>query len=170
MGAHIEINKEEQFWNTDPKYFRLWECVWWSWLLKVFQVLPVAGWRIFDVASDIFGLPRKWFLFIYAYKSIIFCTHNHEDSLGQVVGIHAEVWNILCVARRDRDVEIFQAWNRYRVSLDMFCSFGSSFWIYFVVLVFHFGYILCCDNSFWIYIVVLMAHPVSLFYNNWCFF
>jgi hypothetical protein len=60
-------------------------------VVKVFQALSVADWRIFDVANDIFGLPRKLFLFIYAYKSI-FCSHNHEDFLGQIVGIHAEVW------------------------------------------------------------------------------
>jgi len=39
----------------------------------------------------------------------------------------------------------------------------------FVVLVAHFGYVLCCDNSFWICIVVLMAHSVSLFFTSGVF-
>jgi hypothetical protein len=83
----------------------------------------------------IFGLPREWFLFICACVSIICCTHKaHEDSLCQVVDIHAEVWNKLCMASRDRDAEILiQCQHELRI---------ESVWIYFIVLIAHSEYVM----------------------------
>lgn len=124
----------------------------------------MAGWRIFDVAIDIFGLPRKWFLFIYAYESIIFCTHTaHKDSLCQIVGMHAEVWKKLCVESMDRYVEIwiwFQAWIRNRVSVNTFCCFDSSFWICHVLIA-HSG---CFFNSFF-WTCLLHDSPLCIYFN-----
>jgi hypothetical protein len=112
-------------------------------------------------------LPRKWFLFINAYESIIFCTHTaHEDSLCEIVGIQAKVWNKLCMTSRDRDVEIwiwFQELIRNKVSLDMFCCFYSSLWIYHVVLITHSG---CFFSSlFWTCLFHCSNSPFCIYFN-----